>query len=251
MSKFTAKSELIAQMLAKAESTTPEEAEALTAAAERLMVKHGIDAAVIAARRAAAGKDAEPEQVVTRTVEFTGMFSMGLAVMAKHVIDAFGTMRCYVQGYRRTSDLTFYIVGFESDADQAQLLVQSLHMQAVAAMATWWKNYPLRTCMSRSEAKNTRRQFLISFGEGAAERIKSETARVADAADATAPGGTGTTAIALRDRRAEVSKHMPDTRTSRLRAGGTTASASAGRTAGRNANVGTRAVDGTRAALTA
>lgn len=56
-------SERIALLLNKAERTTPEEAEALTAAAEKLMLKYGIEQAHIDAKRRAAG---DKDRAVTR-----------------------------------------------------------------------------------------------------------------------------------------------------------------------------------------
>ena len=68
------KADLIAKLLAKAESTTPEEAEALREHAYRLMEKYMIDQAVIDARRARDGQASE--KIVTRIIEFDGGYAI-------------------------------------------------------------------------------------------------------------------------------------------------------------------------------
>src|SRR5688572_5573226 len=61
----------ITKLLAKAESTTPEEAEALTAKATELMMRWSIDEAVIEARRVGAGK---VDQVVEKKIWVSGIY---------------------------------------------------------------------------------------------------------------------------------------------------------------------------------
>ena len=68
-----AKLDLIAKLLAKAEQTTPEEAEALTEHAERLMVKYGIEQARIDERRARLGQT--QEEIVKERMLFTGAYA--------------------------------------------------------------------------------------------------------------------------------------------------------------------------------
>jgi len=68
-----AKVELIAKLLAKAERTTPEEAEALTEHAERLMVKYGVEQALLDERRARLGQTRE--EIVQERMLFTGTYA--------------------------------------------------------------------------------------------------------------------------------------------------------------------------------
>ncbi|WP_114906831.1 DUF2786 domain-containing protein [Ornithinimicrobium murale] len=190
----TDKQTLIARLLAKAESTTPHEAEALTAAAEKLMIRHSITQAEIDARRA---KDSEPEQVVTAAVAFTGTYTLGLWSMGWHVVHAFGTMRTFQR--RRGNERKLMIVGFESDVSQAKLLVESLHLQAIVAMRAWWKTYDEKDWLTAHESMMARRQFIESFGVGAGERIRSmQATQVAEQSD------PDNTALVLLDRRAKV-----------------------------------------------
>src|SRR5690606_28072842 len=129
-----AKLELITKLLAKAESTTPEEAEALTAHAERLMVKYMIDQATIDARRAREGKS--HEQIVTAIIVFEGMYRDSLMEMGSKVVWALGSMRPLRSKMRLQTHL--HIVGFESDVRQAETLIRSLHVQCLLALTPWW-----------------------------------------------------------------------------------------------------------------
>lgn len=238
--RFTDKTTLIERLLAKAESTTPEEAEALTAAAERLMVKHGIDAAMLAAKR----KEGEPEKIVTESVRFSGIYAHGEALMAHQVVQAFGTMSTYKSG--RGSNLSLHIVGFESDVAQAKTLLASLTIQSVIAMRAWWKaNRDDYAWYTESEKKNVRRQFIISFGTGAAERIKAATAEILVETDTE---GTSN-ALVLVDRKAKVDETLADMKFSKSRAirGGGRAARESGEAAGRVANTGGKAFGSAKA----
>ena len=196
------KQDLIAKLLAKAESTTPEEAEALTEAAEKLMVRHGISQAMIEARRS---KDSEPEPIVTETIWFTGIHARGLSMMAHQVTDAFGTMRTYGKSRRGRPDRAVVIVGYASDVEQTKMLVESLHLQSIVAMRAWWKRSDERHYLSQSRGNIAKRQFLISFGTGAAERIK-EAVRVSTIEQDAEQSES--TALVLLDRGAKAQEHL-------------------------------------------
>ena len=238
--RFTDKTTTIQRLLAKAESTTPEEAEALTEAAERLMVKHGIDAAMLAAKR----QSGEPEKIVTESVQFSGTYVYGELLMASAVVQAFGTMRVYKSGTTSSPHMTLHIVGFESDVAQAKTLISSLTLQSVVAMRAWWKaNREEYRWYSESEKKNVRRQFIISFGQGAAERIKAATTEIL--AESDTEEGTSN-ALVLVNRKSQVDEHLDGSglrlRSARgIRGGGRNAH-EAGQAAGRVANTGGSAV---------
>lgn len=232
---------LIKQMLAKAESTTPEEAEALTEAAEKLMIKHGINQAMIDARRAA---DSKPEEMTTARVTFTGNYAAyqvrGMAAAAS----AFGTIQVLMQKKgKRDTDLI--LIGYESDVNQIKMLVESLILQSVVAMREWWKNYPERNYLTTQQGTMARRQFFASFGYGAADRIKGSLR--------TATAETTGSELALRDRGQAAAAHMNSLFPRTRRGAGVQGSfhgASEGREAGRRANTGGTALSGSRAALT-
>lgn len=176
--------EKIALLLAKAESTTPEEAEALTEHAERLMIRHGIEQALIDAAR---GVDQPKEEIVVRTIKLQGTYSRALLDLGSAVCHALGNLKTYRQYLSGTSQEHLKIVGFEGDADRAVTLVTSLHLQALAAMRAWnreqrhswrWKY------MSAHEKTQARRAFLTAFGWGASSRIRSTRREVVEESSA-------------------------------------------------------------------
>lgn len=240
----------IAKLLQKAEAngTTPEEAEALTAAAERIMLKHSIDQAVIDAKRAAAGKDATPESIITVTIDFTGIYSKGLVLMAHQVTQALGELKGYsTQG--RGSNMRWTIVGFESDALQAETLVRSLHLQAISAMGAWWKREGKENAFWQTgmEQFKSKRQFIVSFGAGAGERI----ARAKRAAMNTEEVRSSGAELVLVNKKSAVMAHVAaTTRLHKTRGfqGGSDGRA-AGRAAGLNANTGGKSVGAGRTAI--
>lgn len=243
------KADVIEALLAKAESTTsPEEAEALTAKAEALMLKYGIEAAVIAAKRAS-GKG-EPEKIVKREVVFTGRYASSLVTGGYWVALAMsgGT----VSGYRikrRKDTIALVLVGFESDVDQAERLIQSLAIQAIVARDAWWKTYTYGTWLTEWEKFVEKRSFVKQFFAGASDRLKREYAVAVRESQAGEPG----TAVALVDRKAAVDQHMAGLNLGKRggdRVGGR-AGGQAGHRAGLNANVGTTAVGGSRRAVSA
>ena len=231
------KIDLIAQLLAKAESTTPEEAEALTQAAEKMMVKYMIDQATIDARRAKSG-DVQ-EKIVEERLEFTGVYRGEMLHLAASVVYALKSLRAmqYTGGSGKV--FSFWIIGFESDVAQAKTLVNSLQIQAAVAVRSWWKNtksdYEFATPYDQEKA---RRSFVYGFGSGAGARIRESRQQ------AVAEASTGTELV-LVSREAKVQEYMDakNTRRARARTAATCGRAKeAGYRAGQNANTGDRAV---------
>ncbi len=231
---------VIEALLAKAESTTPEEAEALTAKAEALMIKYGIEAAVIAARRASG--TGEPEQIVTRTLTFAaGRYATSLMQGSYAVALAMsgGSVNAYRTTWRKSIELV--LVGFSDDLDQAELLINSLGLQAIVARDAWWKSYPSRKWLTQQEGFVERRSFIEQFFRGAAARLKQERVIAETEAIDNEPG----TAVALRDRKAAVDAHLMAMGLRKGRGGSRSygsAGGNAGYRAGQSANVGTRGV---------
>lgn len=163
------KLQLIERLLAKAESTTPEEAEALTAAAEKLMIRYGIDEAMLDAKR---GDSTPAQEIVEHSITYQGVHAVGLRLMAWQVVQEL-PVKMLRRGYRGTE--TIYLVGFESDVQRAERLLQSLHLQAFAAMRAWWRSYERKIYLGHYERRMAKREFIASFGEGVRERLYVET----------------------------------------------------------------------------
>ncbi|MBS1907736.1 MAG: DUF2786 domain-containing protein [Actinobacteria bacterium] len=231
------KLDLITKLLAKAESTTPEEAEALTEHAERLMLKYGIERARIEEQRSHDGDGYE--KVVTEKMLFTGAYARDLRELGAGIAHALGAVRpLYGAPSARDSALPLYLVGCASDVKQAQLLTMSLQVQALVAMRSWWAADRDRyRWSSESDRRRARSGFLRGFGVGAAERIRESRRVIVE------ESGSGT-ALVLASRRARVDDAVAamTTRRTRARDGADAGSFSRGRRSGLQANTGERAV---------
>lgn len=231
--------ERIVLLMRKAESTTPEEAEALMEHAERLMVRHGIDQARAAA--AAAGRDIKPEEIVRRRVDFSGVYAHALGQIGCDITYAYGVTHPLIARWPGGARLT--IVGFESDAVAVESLVSSLVLQARVALDQWWtrmKRAGEVDWLRPSERTKARRDYLIGFGLGAAARLHTMRQRVEVEEEAT-PG----TAVVLLDRKAAVAASLDGVGKARsLKIG---ASVRDGIQDGKKANVGGRGLSGRRA----
>jgi hypothetical protein len=199
--------EIVTGLLRKAEAqgVTPEEAETLRDKAYELMTKHSIDQAMIDAKRAKGESTAE--EIVTDTIGFTGIYKDVSSLFAHNIMAAFGTMRGYVEKNvnvnwedptkKSTKGNVYTLVGYESDVRQVRILIVSLQLQALADLADWWNTDAyaevIRTTGTPMEKFKARREFIISFGVGAASKIK---ARMKRAMGDAGPG----TEVALRDR---------------------------------------------------
>lgn len=172
------KMDLIAKLLAKAESTTPEEAEALTEHAERLMVKYGIEQAVIDERRAKLGQS--QEKIIESKTIYTGVYAKDKLELAAQVAFGLGNVRP-LQSKTWAGELQAHIVGFESDVRQAEILIASLDVQAAVAMRAWWKEQRGQfSWMTEHEKRNIRSGFLRGFALGARRRIADSRKKIVE-----------------------------------------------------------------------
>lgn len=182
----------IKKLLSKAERTTPEEAEALTEAAERLMMKYSIDQAMIDARKAKGEREVE---IVMAYVIVDGIYKQALMQIAYQMALGLDVVKVCISG--RYQDRKYHdaimIVGLKSDVEQAEILFTSLMMQSMVAMRQWYKTCPEKNYMSKMELFKTRRSFFIGFGHGVRQRLD----RVRLSALRSAGGGSE---LALRDR---------------------------------------------------
>lgn len=182
----------IAKLLAKAESTTPEEAAAITERAEHLMMKYSIDQAVLNARRAASGERVD-EKIIRFTFEFTGTYHRGLLYTFEQISGALG----FKVSFRRGSNWSsMTIMGFESDIENGKLLITSLQLQLTAALTAWWKNYDGKEWMTPMQKFKARRSFMYSFADGVVYRVWIRRRKLLEEAEVSSPG----TELAVRDR---------------------------------------------------
>lgn len=230
------KIDLIAQLLAKAESTTPEEAEALTEHAERLMVKYGIEQAVIEERQGKAGRPTE--QIVQRHIKFTGAYRPELINLGAAVVAGLGSLKA-LQSRDGNRSATLYIIGYESDVARAEQLIASLHVQGMVAVQAWWKEHKEEHFWKKPyDQEATRRSFFRGFGNGAGQRLRASREQAVQEA------GTGTELV-LVSREARVQEHFDSiqTRPERARARkGDGSALGSGYRAGQQANTGGHAV---------
>lgn len=232
----------IALLLKKAETTTPEEAEALTAKAIELMQKYGITQALLNSR-----STGEKERIEKVVIPLKGIYAKAYMTMMHAVAVAYGTRAYYTRWKQSDIDLT--IVGFESDVAQLKVLLASLQLQVVVALSTWVKdNQEALANATNMEKFKARREFIGSFGYGAATRISRARASAVKESESTTPG----TALVLRDRETAIDDFIKETvkfaksRGNREKPGGL-GSSSAGYMAGKNANTGDKQVGNRRA----
>lgn len=227
-----AKLDLITKLLAKAESTTPEEAEALTEHAERLMLKYGIEQARIDERRGRLGQ--EREEIVQERIVFTGTYSRDMRELGASVALALDTVRpLHAEG----AGSLLYFVGHASDVQQARTLTASLEVQAMVAMRAWWAQHrDAYAWFTEGDRRRARSGFIRGFAAGAAGRIRESRRAIIDEA------GSGTELVlASRRERVEAAVDRMTTQRGRARRGADAGAFMHGHRSGSQAQTGTRA----------
>lgn len=250
--------ERIAKLLAKAESTTPEEAELLVAKAQELMTTYAISQAMIDAKGGV-----ERDEVVQETIKFTGQYRLATFQIANVLAGANncrvlqstggggGRYYGYTAPYKK-----IYIIGFKSDVDRVLMLNASLQIQCARALGTWWKNdvdaYNKDWWTSHQKTVE-RREFIFGFSNGLSSKLfaANEAARRADAAEraeaeaSTVADASDSVSLVLRARADRIDDWVDETY-GKLKSGrgrsyssGGHASRSAGTAAGRSASTGT------------
>jgi len=175
----------IAQLLAKAETCGPEEAEALTAAAVERMQKYGITKAAIEARRQG-GASRTDEKIVKEVIELDGIYSKILGHGFHEILCAMGELRMLISTYKNTARVT--VIGYEGDVEQAVILLKSLHLQSVVALQVWWKGLDERP--TGTPGWTARKSFVTGFFRGAARRIRDNKRKVVQAVNVEVGPGT-------------------------------------------------------------
>lgn len=227
--------EKVALLLAKAEGTdNPAEAEAYTAKAEELMLKHGIEEAQVQAKRPGAKVD----PIIIERIYVNGTYEAATVTYGYAVAPTFNC-KSY-QSKDRTKGHYIWLVGHTSDVEQAAILVRSMLIQSEMAMRYWWENGGRETSgHDRATKKLARRQFMFGFGNGVRERLREIHNRVVHESE---PG----TALVLVDRSKKVDDWVGQNMSfgkgrSRSLKGGSYAAGDAGHAAGREA-VGQRSI---------
>lgn len=219
MSKLSA----VRALLAKAERTEfPEEARALSAKAQELMVRYALSEAQLQASHLATN-----DHVVTVAVTVDPPYRRAKGLLLSEVAAA-NNCRVIDDGSR------YHVVGFSSDIERAELLFTSLLVQAAREMLNADKEPWMNT-------KSFRHSFLIGYATEIGTRLVERVD--ATVSDLRYAGGTDILPV-LADRRHEVD------RTIRERWGGSLGSSrvtyrpdtgySAGRDAGRRADLSQR-----------
>lgn len=230
---------LITKLLAKAENTPyPAEAQTFQEHAERLMVRYGIEQAVVDAEAGKEGKPQEP--MVEHRVEFAGQYRVGQARGFTAIAVALRTLS--ILQATTSNRKILYLIGAESDVHQVLRLFASLRLQMETAMAAWWLEYEFKDFLSTHEKTLERRQFQLGFLHTVASRLEN----IYRAEMATETPGNG---LVLVDRRRRADQHArelyPDVRRARsqMLATGSWNAHAAGSLAGSRATVNSE-VDG-------
>lgn len=222
----------IGKLLAKAENPgcTPEEARTFSEAAERMMLRLGIDEAMA---RAAGGAEVKPEEIITKCFDFS---AVGTTFAKAHVLSMFSVIRGLdLQGYQ-SQWAYLYVIGHESDVAAAEMLVNSLRLQMTSALESWWKESKADyRHLSYHQQWRLKMEFMTTFGSVVGARLREMNKEEVDAT----PGA----ALVLRDKAAEVqdvldAKKLKNARSHSFRG------SSAGARAGREANLGESALSG-------
>lgn len=155
--------EKIDKLLRKAESTTPEEAEALMAKAEELMLTWAIDQAMIDQLR---GKE-KREEIITANEMYTGVYHRALYDIGSSIAWP-NDLRILVARFDNKTRIT--VIGFESDVENWKILNASLQIQAMRALSAWWKTKDTSWYSAMDKFKS-RRDFLFGFASGVQSQL--------------------------------------------------------------------------------
>ena len=145
-------------LLAKAESTTPEEAEALTAKAESLIVAHAIELGELS--------DSAHPEVLMRRWFWADASAIGRRRLVMSAVAAMpGAYALYNAGKVAQA------VRVWAEQEATLNLVDSLLVQAQTAMELWWMDQDKDPVLGRRDTR--RSNFLWGFGVGVARRFEA------------------------------------------------------------------------------
>jgi hypothetical protein len=160
-------------LLAKAEATTsPEEAEALTAAAQERMTRYRIDQAMLASTEP--GPSTTPSG---RRIGIESPYEAAKAVLLDAIARANRCRAVWARGLGFTT-----VIGFGPDLDVVETLFTSLRVQAVTAMSH-------AGTAERTRTRSFRHAFLTGYAHRIGERL-SDVAQAQTQAASTETGGS-------------------------------------------------------------
>lgn len=211
--KFAAK---IAALLRKAESTTPEEAEALTEKAQELMSKYAIEQALIDGKR----KSGEQEKVVVKYITYLGSYSRAYRDIGVRLVYANDCKPIvsdqYGAGPQGGRGRVLHVIGFEGDVERVIALDASIQIQAAAASQKFGKTLP--DWYSSPQKSRARKDFLAGYATGlgtrlnrAKESAKESVQEEQVAAGSTAEESSESVSLVLRSRKERIDDWVDET----------------------------------------
>ena len=161
----------IKALLAKAKSTTHEEERKLyQRRAEQLMVKWGVDDAMLAAE--------EDREIVTEQFTVSMQPVGGWCVLLDNIAKGLGTVRVLASGELVGDFVILYLVGHRSDVSRLKMFWDLIHPQAENALQTYWDRYiyfmPPTEAILDWLAISKKAQFLASYGNSVGARLREE-----------------------------------------------------------------------------
>lgn len=150
----------IRALLAKAESTTPEEAELLTAKAAELMMRHAISQSQVAADHTAA------EGFEEIRFEFHGIYMRPFRRLIMWVANELGAFPLY---WSRSKSQTVVVYAWESTAEHVEAILRSVELQAAMAREAWWRD--VRGMYAPHERTTARSSYIEGYANGVVQQI--------------------------------------------------------------------------------
>jgi hypothetical protein len=166
----------IAFLLNKAENTDNEhERDTFNAAAEKMMLRLGIDRAELESVG-----EAKPEDIVKQFRTWTTIYAPAMNTFTCWIADGYGDLTCLQT--RRGKDLILtHIIGHESDVAEFLVLLDSLNLQVWEAVRRFRKEYAeLRRFHTIHENFVADRSFIQSFALAVSNRLAAERKEVSE-----------------------------------------------------------------------
>jgi len=235
-------------LLNKAESTDfPEEAEAFSAKAEELMVRHAIDMAMLA--ETDPGKS---DRIVSREVRIENPHLTIKGAFLYQLAKTLGVRGAYRCTKRLDKDgKTYYsimgLVGYETDVDWVETLFTSLELQRINALTQG-----LRAKRSQEHGRTFTQSFNEAYRQTVVSRVKQTRATAVATTAPTTSGKSTALVLVAREEQvdAEYRRAFPNVRESHRRVRYNSASGyQSGQAAGSTANIARGSLSGAKRAL--